>query len=82
MSEQNASLDQLKKTYHQLEFIHQVLTQRTSFNIDEFEIAKDATTTVTDMANKLADTIKAAIEAQEATEALESAVDEVEVTNE
>lgn len=60
MSEQLIpSIDQLKKTYEQLAFIHQILTQRTQYFLEELDLAKDAAKTVTDMANKLADEIKA-----------------------
>lgn len=58
MSE-TTSVDQLQKVHAQLAFIHQVLTQRTQFHIDEFDLAKDAARTITEMANKLADEIKA-----------------------
>lgn len=64
MSETN--LETLKKTYEQLAFVHQVLTQRTEYNIQEFEIAKESIKTITDMANKLSDQIRAMIEAEEA----------------
>jgi 23S rRNA G2445 N2-methylase RlmL len=64
MSENN--LDTLKKAYEQLAFVHQVLTQRTQFYIQEFEVAKEATKTITDMANKLSDQIKEKMEQQEA----------------
>lgn len=60
MSEQSGpSVDQLKKTYEQLAFIHSVLTQRTQYFLEEVDVAKDAARTITDMANKLADEIKA-----------------------
>lgn len=56
-------LDQDKKVHAQLAFIHQVLTQRTQYLIEEFEIARDAALTITSMANQLADKIKADEEA-------------------
>lgn len=63
MSEQNqVSLEQLKTTHEQLVFIHSVLTQRTQYYLNEFDVAKDAARTITDMANKLADDIKVQIE--------------------
>lgn len=49
-----------KKIHSQLAFIHQILTQRTQYLIEEFEIAKDAAITITNMANQLADKIQAA----------------------
>jgi hypothetical protein len=57
------SLDQDKKVHSQLAFIHQVLTQRQQYFIEEFEIARDAALTITSMANQLADKIKAEEEA-------------------
>ena len=51
-------LEEKKKTHEKLAFIHQVLTQRTEYYIEEFEIAKDAATMITNMANELADQIK------------------------
>lgn len=48
-----------KKVHAQMVFIHQLLTQRTQYFVDEFEIARDATATITEMANKLSDQIKA-----------------------
>ena len=71
------SLDNLKKTHNQLAYIHQILTQRTQFNIEEFDIAKDCAATITDMANRLADEIKGRTEANEAatpTEALTAVI--------
>ncbi len=53
-------MDKEKKTYEQLAFIHQVLVQRTQYLVEEFEIAKDAALLITNMANELADRIKAA----------------------
>ena len=52
-------LHDLKRTYHQLSFIHQVLTQKSQYFVEEFEIAKDAAEMITKMANALADDIKA-----------------------
>ena len=63
MSEANHSLDQLKQTYEQLAFIHSILTQRTQYFLQEVDVAKDAAKTITDMANKLADQIRAQDEA-------------------
>lgn len=63
MSEQTPSVDsnleQLKKVHACYVFVHQVLTQSTSYRIDEFEIAKDAIRLITDTANKLSDNIQA-----------------------
>lgn len=59
------TVDQLKKTYEQLAFIHQILTQRTQYYLDEVDVAKDAARIVTDMANKLADEIKAKLPPEE-----------------
>ena len=49
-----------KKIYEQLAFIHSILTQQTRYIVEEFEIAKDAALLITNMANELADRIKAA----------------------
>ena len=69
MSEnQSPALDQLKKTHEQLAFIHQVLTQRTQYFLDEVDIAKDCARTITDMANKLSDDIQSQMEAATASE--------------
>lgn len=69
MSESTTSLEQLKKTHSQLAYIHQIITQRTQFHIEEFEIAKDCAVTITDMANRLADDIKSRLEAEESANA-------------
>ena len=61
--ESKPSLNALKITYDQLAFIHSVLTQRTQYFLQEVDIAKEAAKTITDMANKLADEIKAQEEA-------------------
>ena len=63
MSAENPSLDQLKKTHEQLAFVHAVFTQRTQYFLDEVEVAKDSARTLTDITNKLADEIKAQINA-------------------
>lgn len=66
MSEENqvvSNLDQLKKTHAQIVFIHQVITQRTQYFVDEFELAKDAAATVTAMANRISDDIKSKLDA-------------------
>lgn len=52
-------LNNKKKTYECLAFIHQVLTQRTQFFVEEIDIAKNSAKIITEMANKLADDIKA-----------------------
>lgn len=51
-------MNDLKKTYEQILFIHQILTQRTKYYLDEVDIAKDSAKTITDMANKLAEQIQ------------------------
>ena len=61
------SIEQLKKTYEQLAFIHQILTQSTRYTLEEIDVAKDAAKTVTEMANRLSDEIKS----REASEAVE-----------
>lgn len=69
MSESN--IPDLKKTYEQFVFIHQILTQRCQFFVSEFEIAKDATAMVTKLANDMADLIQkteAQLEAEKAEE--------------
>lgn len=74
MSEQNqVNLEQLKLTHGQLAFIHQVLT-RNQFFVDEFEVAKDALRTITEMCNKIADQIMASEAASAATNASDAAV--------
>ena len=57
-SKSTHNVDQLKKAYHQLAFIHQIITQRTQYFLEEVDIAKDAAKTITEMANKLAAEIK------------------------
>jgi hypothetical protein len=52
--------EQKKKTYEQLAFIHSIVTQRTQFFVDEFKVAEASARMLTDMANRLADEIKAA----------------------
>lgn len=47
------------KLHAQLVFIHQALTQKNQYFVDEFEIAKDAIKTITEMANKLSEELKA-----------------------
>lgn len=59
------NLDQLKKTYEQFRFIHQVLTQRTQYFLDEVDVAKDAARVITEMANKLSDDIQAQLPPKE-----------------
>jgi len=57
------SVEQLKKTYQQLAFAHQVLTQRQQFYIEETEIAQSSARMLTDLCNKLSvdiDAIEAA----------------------
>lgn len=71
-----ASLDQLKKTHEQLVFIHTILTQSTRYTLEEVDIAKDSARTITDMANKLADDIKARIDAETGTQASQEVVNE------
>lgn len=66
MSEENkVNLDQLKKTYEQFAFIHQILTQRTQYFIDEVDVAKDAARVITEMANKLSEEIQAQLPKEE-----------------
>lgn len=48
-----------KKTYECLAFVHEILTQRTQYFLSEVDIGKDAAKIITDMANRLADDIKA-----------------------
>lgn len=48
-----------KKTYECLAFVHEILTQRTQYFLSEVDISKDAAKIITDMANRLADDIKA-----------------------
>lgn len=63
------TLDEKKKLYTQMVFIHQRLTQTSQYFLEEFEVAKDSVKTITDMANKLADEIKAETESNETKEA-------------
>ena len=69
MSEQNQSvssnLEQLKQTYARLAFVHQIITQSTSYRAEEFKIADEAIRMITDMANKLSDDIKAQLPKEE-----------------
>lgn len=75
MSEENkVNLDQLKKTYEQLVFIHQVLTQRTQYFLDEVDVAKDAARVITEMANKLSDDIQAQLTPKEEIKTEEEAI--------
>lgn len=53
-----------QKLHAQLYFIHQVLTQSTRYDVNEFEVAKDAIVMITGMTN----TIKSEIEAELAKE--------------
>lgn len=52
-------LNEKRKLHAQMVFIHQRLTQTSQYFVEEFEIARDAIKTVTDMANKLGDEIQA-----------------------
>ncbi len=52
-------LNDKKKVASQLAFIHECLTQKQQYFVQEFEIAKDAIQTITSMFNKLNDEIKA-----------------------
>ena len=46
-------MEQMQKTYAQLVFIHQALTQKGQYFVDEFEIAKDAIVMITSLCNEL-----------------------------
>ena len=48
-----------KKVASQLAFIHECLTQKQQYFVQEFEIARDAIQTITSMFNKLNEEIKA-----------------------
>ena len=52
-------MEDKKKIHACLVFIHQILTQRIQYFIDEFEISKDSAKMITEMANKLSDELKA-----------------------
>lgn len=65
MDSTQGSLDKMKKVYEQLVFIHQVLTQRTQYFLDEVDVAKDAARVITEMANKLSDDIQAQLTPKE-----------------
>lgn len=51
-------LPNLKKLHAQMAFVHQILTQSTRYDVNEFEIAKDAIRTITNQANALSEQIK------------------------
>ena len=51
-------LTELKKTHAQFAFIHTRLTQSCQYFVDEFEIARDAIKTITEMTNKLGEDIQ------------------------
>lgn len=59
-------LKEKKKLASQLAFIHQSLTQKQQFFMDEFDIAKDAARTITSMFNQINDEIKSQEESIEA----------------
>lgn len=52
------NIEDKKITYEKLRFIHQVLTQTSSYRIEEFRIAEDSIKMITDMCNTLSDDIK------------------------
>lgn len=62
------TLEEKQKLHAQLVFVHQRLTQTSQYFLEEFEIAKDSIKTITDMANKLSDEIKAELESKNETE--------------
>lgn len=66
-------MEEKRKLASQLAFIHQCLTQKNQYFVEEFDIAKDAIKTITNMFNTINDELKAAAEAapipQVATEA-------------
>lgn len=51
-------LKDLSRTYEQLIFIHQILTQRTQYFLNEMDVAHDAAKTITEMANKVGEEFK------------------------
>jgi hypothetical protein len=55
------SIDDKKRAYECLAFIHQVMTQRTQFFLSEVDLAKASGQMITEMANRLADEIRALI---------------------
>jgi predicted Zn-dependent peptidase len=59
-------LKEKKRVASQLAFIHQSLTQKQQFFMDEFDIAKDAARTITAMFNQINDEIKSQEEPIEA----------------
>ncbi len=71
----NTNIEELKLTYQKLAFIHSVLTQKTTYYLEDFEVAKAATIMITDMANKISDDIRS-IESAAATESKEVVVNE------
>jgi hypothetical protein len=62
----NQDLKEKKKIASQLAFIHQSLTQKQQFFMDEFDIARDAARTITAMFNQINDELKAQEEPNEA----------------
>lgn len=65
MGDNMSNLEQLEKTHAQFVFIHQRLTQASQYFVEEFEIAKDAITTITDMCKKMKADIEALREQNE-----------------
>jgi hypothetical protein len=63
-------MESKKKLHAQFVFIHQVLTQSTRYDINEFDVAKDAIKTITEMANSLGQEIKDATPITAETEAV------------
>lgn len=56
-------MEDKKKLAAQFAFIHECLTQKQQYFLNEFDVAKDAVRTITELFNKLNDEIKAADEA-------------------
>lgn len=62
-------MEDKKKLASQFAFIHECLTQKQQYFVQEFEIAKDSIRTITELFNKLNDEIKAEAAAKESNEA-------------
>lgn len=60
------SISELKNTYEKLVFVHQALTQKNQYFIEEFEVAKSAIQMITEMANKIGQDIHAIEQAAQA----------------
>lgn len=51
-------IENKKRTYECLSFIHSILTQRTQYFCEEFQVADSAAKMITTMANRLAEELK------------------------